>query len=127
MKFDSLSISIISHVEKRCEVLGWLAGRFLLGGDFLGYSLFAVESLLLFLGVSFVVEFQKALQDFMAGGFADGEADALLGFVEVMAEFKIGPAVCGSYRLIHLDVQITELLNVGGILPWVVETIVELS
>jgi hypothetical protein len=37
-------------------------------------------------GVAFVVEFQKALEDFSAGGFAEGEADALLGFVEVVAE-----------------------------------------
>ena len=86
-----------------------------------------MESLLHFLGVAFVVELQQALQDFTAGGFADGEADALLGFVEAVAEVEIGPAVGGGNCLIHLDVQFTELLDVGVRLVGVVEAVVSLG
>ncbi len=86
-----------------------------------------MESLLYFLGVALVVEFQQALQDFTTGGFADGEADALLGVVEAVTEFEVIPAVSGGNRLIHLDVQITELLNVGGHFVGVMEAVVGLG
>ena len=52
--------------------------------------------LLDFLGVAFVVELQQAVEDFTAGGFADREADALLGLVEAVAEVEVGPAVGGG-------------------------------
>ena len=35
-------------------------------------------------GVAVVVEGEEAIEDFAAGGFADGEAEALFGFVEVV-------------------------------------------
>jgi hypothetical protein len=54
--------------------------------------------LLHFLGVALVVKLQQTLEDFTAGGFADREAGALLGFVEPVAEFEIGPAVGGGNR-----------------------------
>ena len=66
--------------------------------------LLLVEALPDLLGVAFVVEFQQALEDFTAGGFANCEAEAILGFVEVMAEVEVGPAIGGGDRLIHLDV-----------------------
>jgi hypothetical protein len=68
-------------------------------------------------------ECQQAFQDLTASGFADGEADALLGFVEAVAEFEVSPAVGGGNRPIHLDVQITEFLNVGGRLVGIVEAV----
>ena len=74
-----------------------------------------------------VDEFQQALQNFTAGGFAGREAKPLFCFMEVVAEFEVIPAVGGGNRLIHLDVQITELLNVGGSLVGVVEAVVGLG
>ncbi len=70
---------------------------------------------------------EQAGEDFPAGGFADGEADALLGFVESVVEVQVGPAVGGSNRLIHFDVKITELLNVGGSLVGIVEAVIGLG
>ncbi len=55
-----------------------------------------MQSLLNFLGVAFVVQFQQTLQDFTTGGFTDGEADALLGLVEAVVECEIVPAVGGG-------------------------------
>ena len=66
--------------------------------------LLPMQSLLHFFGVAFVVEFQQALQDFTAGDFADGEADALLYALEAMAEIKVIPAVGSGDCLIQLDV-----------------------
>ena len=72
-----------------------------------------MKSLLLFLGVAFVVELQQAVEDFTAGGFADRVADALLRLVEAVAEVEIGPAVGGGDGAVHFDVQLSELLDVG--------------
>ena len=52
------------------------------GGGFAGFLV--VQTLGDFLGVSLVVEFQQAVEDFAAGGFADGVAGALLGGVEAV-------------------------------------------
>ena len=79
-----LSIIFISK-ERRC-LLGGIAGRFLLGGGFPRGTLLSMQSLADFFGVAFVVEFQQALQDFAAGGFADGEAEALLTIVEAVTQ-----------------------------------------
>ena len=67
------------------------------------------------------------MQDFTAGGFADGKADALLGFVEAVAEVQVGPAVGGNNGLIHLDVQITKRSNVCGSLVGIMEAVVGLG
>ncbi len=63
-----------------------------------------MEALLDFLGVALVVELQEAGEDFPTGRFADREPGALLGFVEAVAEIKIGPAVGSGDGLIHLNV-----------------------
>ena len=83
-----------------------------------------MEPLLDFFGVALVVEFEKALENFSAGWFADGEANALLGFVEAMAKVEVGPAVGGGNSLIHFNVEITKLLDVGVGLVGVVEAVV---
>ena len=83
-----------------------------------------MESLLHFLLVAFVVQLQQALKDFAASRFADGEADALLGFMEAVAEVEVIPSVSGSDCLIHFDVQCTESLDVVGGLFGIVETVV---
>ena len=57
-----------------CNALG--------GGGFAGFLV--VEAVGDFLGVSLVVEFQQAVEDFAAGGFADRVAGALLGGVETV-------------------------------------------
>jgi hypothetical protein len=61
-----------------------------------------VEALLNLLGVTFVVELQQALKHLSAGGFADGEADALLSLVVVVPEVEASPAVGGDHCAIHL-------------------------
>ena len=73
-----------------------------------------MESLLHFLGVALVVELQESLKDFTAGGFADGEANALLGLGENVAEIEIVPAVGSGDSLVHLDVEVTERLDFGA-------------
>jgi hypothetical protein len=45
-----------------------------------------MQSLSDFFGVAFVVELQQALQHFPAGGFTDGEAEALLTIVEAVTQ-----------------------------------------
>ena len=50
----------------------------------------------------------------MASFFTDREADALLGFVEAVAEVEISPVIGSSYSIVHLDMQVTELLDVIG-------------
>jgi hypothetical protein len=67
-----------------------------------------------FFGVAFVVELEESLEDLTTGGFADRESLALLGWVEIVAEIEISPAVGGSDGLIHFDVQFSELVDVGG-------------
>ena len=89
--------------------------------------LFVVESLLHFLGVAFVVELEQAGEDFTAGGFADRVADALLRLVEAVAEVEVGPAVGGGDGVVHLDVELTELLDVGAGFVGVVEAVVGLG
>jgi hypothetical protein len=59
-------------------------------GGFLSRLLLFVESLADFLFVALVVQLEEPLEDFATGGFADGEADALLGFVEAVAEVEGG-------------------------------------
>ena len=101
--------------ELRVGVLGdaLACGLFRLDAG-LRLALLVVEALLDFLGVALVVELQQAGEDFPAGRFADREPDALLGLVEAVAEVEVGPAVGGGDGLIHLDVEVTELLDVGG-------------
>ena len=86
-----------------------------------------MEALRDLLGVPLVVELQEAGEDFTAGRFADREADALLGLVEAVAEVEVGPAVGGGDGLVHLDVEVTELLDVGGGFVGVVEAVVGLG
>lgn len=45
-----------------------------------------MESLGDFFGVAFVVEGEETVEDFAAGGFADGEADTLFGFSETIVK-----------------------------------------
>ena len=52
-------------------------------GVFAGFLF--VQTLGDFFGVSLLVEFQQAVEDFAAGGFADRVAGALLGGVEAVA------------------------------------------
>ncbi len=47
-----------------------------------------MQSLLHFFGVAFVVQLEEAGEDFSAGGFADRVADALLRWVEAVAEVE---------------------------------------
>ena len=86
-----------------------------------------MEALSDLLGVPLVVELQEAGEDFSAGGLADREADALLGLVEAVAEVEVGPAVGGGDGVVHLDVEVTELLDVGGRFVGVVEAVVGLG
>ena len=89
--------------------------------------LLVVEALGDLLGVPLVVELQEAGEDFPAGRLADREAGALLGLVEAVAEVEVGPAVGGGDGLVHLDVEVTELLDVGGGFVGVVEAVVGLG
>ena len=86
-----------------------------------------MEALLDLLGVPLVVELQEAGEDFSAGRLADREPDALLGLVEAVAEVEVVPAVGGGDGLVHLDVEVTELLDVGGGFVGVVEAVVGLG
>ena len=86
-----------------------------------------MEALFDFLGVPFVVELQEAGEDFPAGRLADREPDALLGLVEAVSEVKVGPAVGGGDSFVHLDVEVTEFLDVGGGLIGVVKAVVGLG
>ena len=61
----------------------------------------------------FVFELQQALQDFTAGGFANDETDALLGFVEVVVQIEIGPEIGRSNCLIYRHMEFSEFLNLG--------------
>ena len=67
-----------------------------------------MESLGDFLGVSLVIQFQEAGKDFTTSGFTDREPSALLGFVEAVTEFEVGPAVGSGDGIVHFDVKITE-------------------
>jgi hypothetical protein len=112
-------------------VWGWV-----FGGGFFPFCLLnfaftftfflVVEALGDFFGVALVVEGKQAIEDFAAGGFADGEAEALFGVVEVVVETltpgpspwgtgrnSIGPAVSGGDGGVHLDVEVAEGLDVG--------------
>ena len=79
------------------------------------------------LGVPLVVELQQAGEDFAAGRLADREPGALLGLVEAVAEVEVVPAVGGGDGFVHLDVEVAELLDVGGGFVGVVEAIVGLG
>ena len=61
---------------------------------------------------------------FAAGDFADRVADALLRLVEAVAEIEVGPAVGSGYSVVHLDVKLTELLDVGAGVVGAVEAVV---
>ena len=86
-----------------------------------------MEALIDLLGVPLVVELQEAGEDFPAGRLADREPGALLGLVEAVAEVEVVPAVGGGDGLVHLDVEVTELLDVGGGFVGVVEAVVGLG
>ena len=92
----------------------------------LGLALLVVEALGDLLGVPLVVELQEAGEDFPAGRLADRESDALLGLVEAVIEVEIKPAVGGGDGIVHFDVELTELLDVGSGFVRVVETVVSL-
>jgi len=89
-----------------------------------GLALLVVEALLDFLRVAFVVELQETGEDFPAGRLADREPDALLGLVEAMVEFEVGPTVGGGDGAVHFDLELTELPYVGDRLAGVVHAII---
>ena len=74
--------------------------------------------------VPLVVELQQASEDLPTGRLADREPGALLGLVEAVAEVEVVPAVGGGDDLIHLDMEVAELLDVGGGLVGVVEAVI---
>jgi len=67
-----------------------------------------VQPLCDFFGVAFVVELEQAGEDFTADAFADGEAEALLGLVEVVAELQVVPAVGGEDDLFESAPQLEQ-------------------
>lgn len=79
-----------------------------------------------FFGIVLVVEFQQAGKDFSAGGFAYRVAQPLLRLMEAVAQVEVGPAIGGGNGLIHFDVELTELQNVGTGFSGVVEAVVGL-
>lgn len=83
------------------------------------------------LGVALVVEAEQAVEDFAAGGFAEGVAEALFGVVEAVAEVEgtggAVPAVGGGDGLVHLDVEGAQFGDVGAGLGRVVEAVVGLG
>ena len=93
----------------------------------LGLALLVVEALSHLLGVPLVVELQQPGEDFAAGRLADREPGALLGLVEAVAQVEVGPAVGGGDGPVHLDVEVAELLDVGGGFVGVVEAVVGLG
>ena len=80
-----------------------------------------------FFGVALVVEGEEAIEHFAACLFADGEAEALFGVVEVVVEGEVVPAVGGGDSVVHLDVEVAEGLDVGVGAGGVVEIIVKIS
>jgi len=58
-----------------------------------------MQTLLDFLGVPLVVEFQEASEDFPASWLADCEPGALPGLMGAVAEIEIGPAVGGGVAM----------------------------
>ena len=79
------------------------------------------------LGVAFVVPLEQANEDFTAGGFAERVADPWLRLVEAVAEVEAGPAAGGGYGVVHLDVELPELLEIGAGLVGIVKAVVNLS
>ena len=77
-----------------------------------------------FLRVALVVQPEKAVQDLPPRGFGYGESDALSGFVEVVVEIEVGPAVSLGHGVVHLYVEVAEFLDVWGGFFWVVEAVV---
>ena len=77
-----------------------------------------------FFGVAVVVKGEEAIKHFAAGGFADGEAEALFGVVEVVVEGEVVPAVGGGDGSVHLDVEVAEGLDIGVGAGGVVEVVV---
>ena len=58
------------------------------------------------IGVSGVVQGQEPLLQRAAGHGADGEAAALRGGVEVVAELEVGPAVGVANDMVKLDMEL---------------------
>jgi hypothetical protein len=52
-----------------------------------------------------MIEGQQPIQQFAAGGFGDGETNALLGVVEAVIQGEVLPAIRGSHGAIHFNVQ----------------------
>src|SRR6266498_1592597 len=71
-----------------------------------------MEPLLHLLRIPLVVQLQEAGEHLAAGGLADGEADALLGLVEAVAEIEVGPAVGGSDRAGDFRVKFSKTTQV---------------
>lgn len=79
-----------------------------------------------FFGVALVVEGEEAVEDLAAGGFGNSEADALFGFVEVVAEVEVGPVIGAYNRRIHLLVQSSEMPDILRFVAWNVKSVVDL-
>lgn len=71
-----------------------------------------------------MIQRQQPIQQFTAGGFGDGETNALFGVVEAVIQGEVLPAIRSSHGVIHFDVQIPQLLNVRGAVVGVVKAIV---
>ena len=95
-----------------------------------GFSFFVaglflvVKTLSDFFGVALVVESKKPVEYFEAGGFADGETDALLRKVEVMGEIEVLPVVGSGDGLIHFDVELSKFGYILGSFVGIVESVV---
>ena len=117
--FDSSSGLVLRHPHRRLRrsVATFVGCGLFSASPLVGpwLALLLVQPLLDFLGVSLVVQLQQAGEDFTAGRFADRVADALLRLVEAVAEVEVGPAVGGGDGVVHLDVKLTEFLDVGAL------------
>ena len=60
------------------------------------------------------LSFSRWVRTSRRAGPLDSVADALLRLVEAVTEVEVGPMRKLRLRAVHLDVQLTEFLNVGG-------------
>jgi hypothetical protein len=86
-----------------------------------------VEPLGNFFLVPGMVELQQPVEHLAPGQLAQREANALLGFVEVVAEVEVRPAVGIGHGAVHFHVEIAEFLDVGGGFGGGVEQVVGLG
>ena len=71
-----------------------------------------------------MIQRQQPIQQFAAGGFADGETNALFRVVEAVIELQILPAIRGSDGAIHFKMQVAQGLYIGGAVIRVVKAVV---